>query len=718
MRPCAFWLVSSLALLLTLPAQAAPPKAPPVLPLRTVRLYETGVGYFQRAGHIDAEATLPVPAGHVDDALKTLVVLSSDGVHVQGVQFGSSVSKGMARTLAGLPPKADAPIGYEDILGSLKGAALNVATAKEHFGARLVDLSQEEVVVRSFGDKDAKAKEKGGETELLPIMKPTKELVLVFLTDKGEIRKLRASDVTALRPTDPAFAGRLGSALDALSTQGSQARRSLTLAGTSGTVTLGYVAETPIWRTTWRLVVDAKGKSALQGWALLHNDTDEDWQKVKVDLVNGRPDSFLYPLAAPRYARRELVTPQNALSTVPQLIDTTVDAIWGDNLDGEGLGLSGHGSGGGGYGMGMGSISTHGRGMGSAGYGGLGVSGDVSSGLLDVGNLAAVAEAEGVEAGALFDYTLAEPLDLKAHSSALVPFLSQRTSAEPITWIATTATSPRTAVRFVNDTRQTLPSGPIACFADGGFAGEAALERLKPGDRRFLTFGYDLDVELSVRTESVDDEVKRLRVRGDSLEEHFLRSSKVEYTVENRSGRGRSVYVGLDLHQNAKVEGADGLDYDTQEAKPVAIFKLTGKQKAVKMLASIEGLQRATKFGSLSALQLGKLAALASLPEADRKIARDAAARQTLVETHEKAIALLKEDMSRVQADLDRFREHLKALGGEKGIGRDAADNPFVQRVLKAEDQLAEQRRKLRALEDERPGKAEAVRLALAKLPK
>jgi hypothetical protein len=49
----------------------------------------------------------------------------------------------------------------------------------------------------------------------------------------------------------------------------------------------------------------------LQGWALLHNDTDEDWRGGRVELVNGRPDSFLFPVAAPRYARRELVPPAN-----------------------------------------------------------------------------------------------------------------------------------------------------------------------------------------------------------------------------------------------------------------------------------------------------------------------------------------------------------------------------------------------------------------------
>lgn len=51
-------------------ATEAPRSADAVLPLRTVHLYETGVGYFERAGTIEggALATLPVPSGHLDDA--------------------------------------------------------------------------------------------------------------------------------------------------------------------------------------------------------------------------------------------------------------------------------------------------------------------------------------------------------------------------------------------------------------------------------------------------------------------------------------------------------------------------------------------------------------------------------------------------------------------------------------------------------------------------
>ena len=72
--------VAAAALLLTCPVQAQERPAQP-LPLKRARLYETGVGYFSRAGKLNSGTGvgLPVPAGHLDDALKTLVVLNADG---------------------------------------------------------------------------------------------------------------------------------------------------------------------------------------------------------------------------------------------------------------------------------------------------------------------------------------------------------------------------------------------------------------------------------------------------------------------------------------------------------------------------------------------------------------------------------------------------------------------------------------------------------------
>src|SRR5580698_1518210 len=114
-----------------------------VLPLTSVRLYETGVGYFERSGVLSpAERTgLPVPASHLDDALQSLVVFTpghSDPIH--GVAFGSSMSRGMARAMAGLPPESESPITYRDLLVSLKGAHVEVRTRTGAYVGRLVEV--------------------------------------------------------------------------------------------------------------------------------------------------------------------------------------------------------------------------------------------------------------------------------------------------------------------------------------------------------------------------------------------------------------------------------------------------------------------------------------------------------------------------------------------------------------------------------------------------
>lgn len=123
--------------------------------------------------------------------------------------------------------------------------------------------------------------------------------------------QLAAEDIATIRPVDPAFAARLDAAMDALSTRNAQNSRALELLGDArGDVTFGYIAETPLWRTSYRLVVGDKAE--LQGWALIHNDTDENWQGVHLELVNGEFDSFVFPLAAPRYARRPLIQTREA----------------------------------------------------------------------------------------------------------------------------------------------------------------------------------------------------------------------------------------------------------------------------------------------------------------------------------------------------------------------------------------------------------------------
>ncbi|MGB1016709.1 MAG: hypothetical protein ACPG4T_21400, partial [Nannocystaceae bacterium] len=68
--------------------------------------------------------------------------------------------------------------------------------------------------------------------------------------------------------------------------------------------------------------------------------------------------------------------------------------------------------------------------------------------------------------------------------------------AAPIVRFGSFKEEARHAIRLVNNTRKTLPPGPVSIFADGGFMGEAILERLKPGERQFAEIGDDPDTEI------------------------------------------------------------------------------------------------------------------------------------------------------------------------------------------------------------------------------
>lgn len=679
----------TLALTFCLVAGQASAQSPSTntLPLKRVRLYETGVGYFERTGRVDGRrgsVALPVPAGHLDDALKTVVVLSAGGdAEVQGIEFRSSASRPLALALAGLPDDSQGPMSHEQLLGSLRGAAVELRTARGSHAGRLIevigpdeDRAEQCRKLTEVASSGSPAQPPEARDRWLAACAESGSLTLLLLTSRGDIRRFAAVEIESVRPVDPAFRARLGAALDTLGQRGPQTHRQLRLHATPGKpVSLGYVAEAPIWRSTYRLILDGSSpQAALQGWALLHNDTDEDWRDVQVELCNGQPDSFLFPLAAPRYARRELVTPDWELSTVPQLLDRTVDNMWvGESYGMGGLGLSGVGSGGGGRGsgMGMGRLATVGAGHRAS---------HSASGLLAVGNLAAVQNAEGTEAGALFRYALPTPVDLGAHGSALLPFVSRPVRAGRIAVFAKPGGAARSAVHLVNDTGQTLPPGTVALFADGGFAGESALSRTKPSESRIVSFGIDLDVELNQQSARYADEPRLLVADDNALIEHFVRRHEISHQLVNRTTAPRTVYLRLSFVRNSEIDGVETTAFDSERNTAYAVFKLAPKTRRNRTVKVTEGLQRRHEVAKLTIKELERFARQDALPAAQRKTLVGTAKllREAVRQGRKRRHA--DEQRQQLDRDVQRLREDIRALGpGSAGAAE------FVKRLLAAE---------------------------------
>jgi len=698
-----------LTTLLVVPLAVPAPTATEILPLKGLKLYETGVGYFERGGHVEAgkRTALPLPASHLDDALKTLVILSKDRrVEIGGIEFASSVSEGMARALAGLPLEAETDLRYADLLRSLEGVQVELRTGKKALRGRLVEVLgpfTQPALERDAGspvhllaalgatgaltmDRDDDEDDDEAPDDARAAYPVEPEYTLVIQTRAGEVRRVRTRDMSSIRPVDPGASARLEVALAALSSRAPQAERSLSVQFRgSGPLRIGYIAETPVWRTTYRVVLDDKSDdAALQAWALLHNDTDEDWRGVSVELVNGLPTSFLFPLAAPRYARRELAEPEVTLSTVPQLLNTTADRLWGDFIDGE-------------YGSGSGSFAARGYGgLGMSGYGSGsgGMSGSVRLGAAPttmLGDLAEYAQATGEENQALFTYRLPAAIDLAAHHSALVPVVRQTIEAEAITWFNTDNDQAFTGARLLNSTSQTLPAGTVAVFDSGGFRGESGFDRLKPGEQCFAVHGIDLDVDLERRKRYLAEEIVSVEEHEGTLSEQLINESALDVELRNRSGQARTIYLALSVARNATVSGHEPLDFDHLRHLPLARFELPAGSKLKRELRAREAGARSTAVGELTAARLQQLAKTKRLPAGSRSLLAEAAKLRAKLETERTRRGEREARAKEIEVELKRLRDNLRAVGST-GL-KDGAAAELGKRVVDREDQIDALRR-------------------------
>jgi hypothetical protein len=528
-----------------------------------------------------------------------------------------------------------------------------------------------------------------------------RDATLVLLNDNGTLSRVALGEVDSVRALDPAIAARLKRALDAMSRRSAaQGRHILHIHGSgSAQLSLGYVAEAPVWRANYRLLLDDSQKAGkIQGFALIHNDTDEPWRGVKLELVNGRPRSFLYPLAAPRYTRRELVTPEAALSTVPQLLTRSADDRWDPNpegdasaeSDGESFSLSGVGEGGGGRGegIGLGSVGTIGHGSGSS---------SSASPLLDVGSLTPLNTATGVEGAAQFLYKVGAPIDLGAHASALVPFVSESVSLTRVTWFDDESDQGgQTAVELRNSSAQTLPEGVLSIFSEGGFSGSSLLPRTKPGETRVLRFGLDLDIELNREPHRARTEPKRYTFDGTRLTEHALRKSALDVQLSNKSNADRTVSVALNVVSNVQIEGADETSYDSSLGRGIVSFRLPARESLKRQLKIVEGIETRIAPARVSSEFLERSAKLESVDPAQRAILARAAAKLYQVELRRGALPKRTAELSDTLTDIARLESHVRALGPASAEGRLAASS-----LRQSEDRVRQLRQRLAALDSE-----------------
>jgi hypothetical protein len=299
------------------------------LPIKRVVLYKNGVGYFEHLGGIqnNQQVTIAFTSGQLNDVLKSLTVLDLNGGRITGVAYGLAAP--VEKQLGDLRLGTDEKASLADFLQGLRGARLEVKNGSAILTGRLLSVER-------------KTRVSSGTTLEIDSVS--------LIADSGEIHTMEISPAFSVRLLERGLTGKVERLLDLVSSgrEPDVRRMVISTAGTGErSLFVSYISEVPIWKTTYRIVLDSKtgANPLLQGWAIVDNTVGEDWDKVELSLVAGAPQSFIQNLSQPYYARRPVVPLPGAMTTTPQTYESTLIPggvrLTGTVTDPSGAGIAG-----------------------------------------------------------------------------------------------------------------------------------------------------------------------------------------------------------------------------------------------------------------------------------------------------------------------------------------------------------------------------------------
>lgn len=466
------------------------------LPVRAVTLFSSGVAYTQREGTIEpgeAQVSLTFRTNQVNDILKSLVLLDSDGTALPAVYPSQDP---VERTLQSFAVNVSAFGTRGELLRQLRGTALRIETlSKESFEGQIVAVE----AVSQLRDDGTVLN-----TEVLSLI-TAEGLVSVGL------EKLRLVKILDERRDKE-----LREALSVLAAGADDARRTMHLRFSGKKkrpVQVGYITEAPLWKISYRLVLEEGEKPYIQGWALVENTTDEDWSGVRLTLVSGRPVSFIQDLYQPLYVQRPTVGPDIIPIPPPQMHEA---AMMEEPIVGAAPMMAGHAN------------VKRARSL-------------RAESLRE----SVVTQAEGSSVGELFQYNITAPVSLPRQQAAMIPVVSGDIGGEKLSLYNadTDPKYPMNAVKLVNDTGLHLKAGPITVFDTGTYAGDARLGEVPPTDTRLITYAVDLSIEGVRDVVSNAEGQLTLTVKRGVMTISVQRRHESRYRFTSKAPKDRTVLV-------------------------------------------------------------------------------------------------------------------------------------------------------------------------------
>lgn len=623
------------------------------LPVTRVVLYKHGVGYFEREGTVtgDGVLSLTFKQREVADVLKSLTVLDLDGGAVTSVSYDST------RPLEQLLQEVDLNIPDQNslvgLLPQLKGARLGVQAGDERVEGMLLGIDTTEE-----------------QTAAGVVHKPR----VALLTDDGQVRGFDLVGLRRLEILDPKLRDDLGYYLRTLLSARKKDARTFTFFATgqgARKVRMSYTLEAPVWKATYRLLLGTEGeKPLIQGWAVVDNTQDEDWENVELSLVSGLPVSFVHDLYTPRYIKRPVVAVEETTGVLPPMVE---DAMAMAEYAPADLMLARQ----------FAAPVAAGRTM--SGGGDRRVAKSAAS--------STPAQVRERKLGDLFEYAIDHAVTIRRNQSALVPIVLRPFDGKPALLYnaASRKDNPMRAVEFHNTTGLTLEGGPVTVLEAGSYVGEAMLDTLKPDEDRLVPYAVELSVKVSDHYKSHLQNVHRVVLRNQQLITRSWHQQKTTYTIDNRAGQEYTLYLEHPRQDR---------DRELVEPKsPHAVtenfwrFKLTLPPKAATTFVVQTQLlvENQRLLVELLPSDFAYWVDQKYLDHATRELLERISAMQDRLGRLSRQIAELEQERATIHQEQGRIRENLQALGDR------SSEKEFRERLVRT---LNEQEDRLNAIRD------------------
>ena len=626
------------------------------MPITRVVLYKHGVGYFEREGNVlgDQSVSLAFKQAEVSDVLKSLIVLDLDGGHIAAVSYDST--KPLEERLAEVALSIPEENGMRGLLPQLKGARVRVSlTAAQTTEGMILAL---DTLRRKTAD---------GVVDVA---------VLSLLDEEGQIRSFELQELSAIQILDDAVRRDLDYYLKTeLSAKKKDARGFAILARGEGErrLRLAYSVAAPVWKATYRLILgEEDSPPMIQGWAVVDNTQDEDWENVRLSLVSGLPVSFVHDLYTPRSIRRPVVEVKETTGVLPPEMEDGMEMVMDALEMDESLG-------------GDSRVAYSKRSAGGAGYIGY-MAPEAARPAPPISS--APAQVRERKLGDLFEYEIEHPVTILRNQAALVPIVLREFKGRPVLLYNkhNRAQNPMRCVEFENSTGLTLEGGPVTVLEGGNYVGEAMLETLKPDETRLIPFAVELGVKVLDNVESRDDHVSRVVISKGTLHAHYGQVTSTTYLFDNKGAAPRVVYLE---------HPREGADWSLVE--PAMAHEVTESYWRFRFDLKPHGTTRFVVRKQRRLVQRHSLADASArlfelwidqrfLDEPTETVIRQAIELRQKVSDTEGTLRRLEAERKAIHTEQERIRENIKSLG-DRSSERELRER-FIRTFSTQEDRL------------------------------